>query len=383
MGMKRVIGAIAFLAVVALGGIFYQTNLLGPARSQTPAARPQGPVPVRVVTVLATPTPVQFDTIGSVQTIASVALKSRLDAVIDKVLVRDGQFVKAGDILFQLDSRSAEAQLHQAEAVLARDQSQLANAQRDVERYKPLVSKDFVSHQQFDTSSTAARVLEATVQADQASLENAKVLLSYYTIVAPIDGRVGMIAIKRGNSIKSNDVPLATVNQIQPIYVSFALPQNQLPELRAAMARGAVTVRVLPQGDKGAPVEGEIAFFENAIDTTSGTINVRGNFANDEQRLWPGEFVNVSVLVRMDADALVVPPAAIQVGQNGSYVFVIKDDNTAETRPVTVDRTVAGQVVISKGLSAGEKVAIDGLLRLTDGARVQIVADAKKPGDAS
>jgi membrane fusion protein, multidrug efflux system len=383
MGMKRVIGAIAFLAVVALGGIFYQTNLLGPARSQTPAARPQGPVPVRVATVAAKPTPMQFDTIGSVQTIASVALKSRLDAVIDKVLVRDGQFVKAGDILFQLDSRSAEAQLHQAEAVLARDQSQLANAQRDVERYKPLVSKDFVSHQQFDTSSTAARVLEATVQADQAALENAKVLLSYYTIVAPIDGRVGMIAIKRGNSIKSNDVPLATVNQIQPIYVSFALPQNQLPELRAAMARGAVTVQVLPQGDKGAPVEGEVAFFENAIDTTSGTINVRGNFANDEQRLWPGEFVNVSVLVRMDADALVVPPAAIQVGQIGSYVFVIKDDNTAETRPVTVDRTVAGQVVISKGLSAGEKVAIDGLLRLTDGARVQIVADAKKPGDAS
>jgi multidrug efflux system membrane fusion protein len=381
--MKRVIWAIASLAAVALGAIFYQADLLGPARSQTPAARPQGAVPVRVATVTAQPTPVQFDTIGSVQTIASVALKSRLDAVIDKVLVRDGQFVKAGDVLFQLDSRAAQAQVDQASAALARDQAQLQNAQRNIERDKTLVSKDFVSHQQFDTDSATGAALQATVQADQAAVENAKVLLSYYTIVAPIDGRVGMIAIKRGNSIKSNDVPLATVNQIQPIYVAFALPQNQLPELRTAMAVGPVAVRVLPQGDKGTPVEGAVAFFENAIDTTSGTINVRGTFSNDEERLWPGEFVNVSVLVRMDADALVVPPAAIQVGQNGSYVFVIKDDNTAETRPVTVDRTVAGQVVISKGLSAGEKVATDGLLRLTDGARVQIVADAKKPGDAS
>jgi multidrug efflux system membrane fusion protein len=381
--MKRVIWAVASLAAVALGSIFYQADLLGPARSQTPAARPQGAVPVRVATVVVKSTPVQFDTIGSVQTIASVALKSRLDAVIDQVMVRDGQFVKAGDVLFQLDSRAAQAQVDQAAATLARDQAQLQNAQRNIERDKTLVSKDFVSHQQFDTDSATGAALQATVQADQAALENAKVLLSYYTIVAPIDGRVGMIAIKRGNSIKSNDVPLATVNQIQPIYVSFALPQNQLPELRAAMAQGPVTVRVLPQGDKGTPIEGEVAFFENAIDTTSGTINVRGNFSNDEQRLWPGEFVNVSVQVRTDANALVVPPAAVQVGQNGSYVFVIKDDNTAETRPVTVDRTVAGQVVISKGLSAGEKVAIDGLLRLTDGARVQIVADAKKPDDAS
>ncbi len=382
--MKRVNWVIAIVAIGALGGFFDQADLLGPARSQTPAGRPQGAVPVRVATVAAKPTPVQFDTIGSVQTIASVALKSRLDAVIDQVLVHDGQFVKAGDVLFQLDSRAAHAQVDQATATLARDQAQLANAQRNIERDKPLVSKDFMSHQQFDTDSATGAALQATVQADQAALENAKVLLSYYTIVAPIDGRVGMIAIKRGNSLKSNDVPLATVNQIQPIYVSFALPQNQLPELRAAMALGPVTVRVLPQGDKGAPVEGKVAFFENAIDTTSGTINVRGTFANDEQRLWPGEFVNVSVLVRMDLEALIVPPAAIQVGQNGSYVFVIKDDNVAETRPVTVDRTVAGQVVIAKGLSAGEKVAVDGLLRLTDGARVQIAPDGpQKPGDAS
>ena len=382
--MKRIIGAIAVTAVLALGGMFYETALLGPAYSQTPGARPQGAIPVRVATVAVTPTPVEFDTIGSVQTIASVSIKSRLDAVIDKVLVEDGQFVKAGDVLFQLDSRAAKAQVDQAEATLARDQVQLANAQRNVERDKPLLTKDFVSHQQFDTDSATANALQATVLADQAQAENAKVLLSYYTIVSPFDGRVGMIAIKRGNSIKSNDVPLATINQIKPIYVSIALPQGNLPELRAAMAQGPVTVQVLPQGDKGTPVEGKIAFFDNAIDTTSGTINVRATFDNNEQRLWPGQFVNVSILVRTDQDALVVPPAAVQVGQNGTYVFVIKDDGTAETRPVTVDRTVAGKAVVSKGLRAGEKVVTDGQLRLADGARVQIVPDnGQKPGDAS
>ncbi len=382
--MKQLKWAVAGVAILAIGGLLGGSHWLSTADAQTASGRPQGPVPVRVAEAAVKPTPVEFDTIGTAQTIASVSVKSRLDAVIDKVLVQDGQFVKAGDVMFQLDSRAAEAQLHQAEATLARDQATFANAQRDVERYKPLVSKDFVSHQQFDTSTTTAKALEATVQADQAQVENAKVLLSYYTITAPIDGRVGMVAIKRGNSLKSNDLPLASINQIQPIYVSFALPQNQLPELRAAMKQDSVTVRVLPQGDKGAPVEGKVAFFDNSIDATSGTISVRATFSNDEQRLWPGQFVNVMVLVRTDADALVVPPAAIQVGQQGNYVFVIKDDNTAETRLVTVDRTVGGQAVISKGLSPGEKVAIDGQLRLNDGVRVQIVTgDAQKPRDAS
>ncbi len=382
--MKRVSWAIALTVVLALVGVSYQFNLLGPARSQTGAARPQGPVPVRVAKVAVKPTPVEFDTIGTVQTIASVAVKSRLDGFIDKVLVQDGQFVKAGDVMFQLDSRAAQAQVDQATATLARDQAQLANAERDVGRYKSLVSKDFVSRQQYDTSTTTATALQATVQADQAQLANAKILLSYYTIVAPIDGRVGMIAIKRGNSIKANDVPLATVNQIQPIYVSFALPQHDLPELRTAMAEGPVMVHVLAQGDKGEPVEGKVAFFDNAIDTTSGTIGVRASFANEHQRLWPGQFVNVSVLVRIDPDALVVPPTAVQVGQQGSYVFVVKSDNKAETRVVTVDRTVAGQAVISKGLTAGETVVIDGQLRLTEGTPVRILPEgAPKPGDAS
>ncbi|HXR86720.1 MAG TPA: efflux RND transporter periplasmic adaptor subunit [Stellaceae bacterium] len=381
--MRQVIWAGALLGVVAAGAVLHEIAAPDFAHSQQAAApRPQAGVPVRITTAVTKPTPVEFNTIGTVQTIASVSVKSRVDAVIDQVLVKDGQFVKAGDVLFQLDSRASQAALHQAEASLARDQVQLANAQRNANRSKSLIAKNFVSQQQFDTDSSTAAALEATVKADQAQVENAKVLLSYYTIVAPIEGRVGLISIKQGNSIKANDVPLASVNQIQPIYVSVALPQNNLPELRAAMAKGPVTVRVTPAGDKGEPISGKIAFFDNTIDSTSGTINVRSAFDNTDQRLWPGQFVNVSVVVRTDPNALVIAPAAIQAGQNGTYVFVIKDDNTAEARPVTVDRTVGGMVVISKGLSPGEKVVTDGQLRLSNGTRVQIVTDAPK-GDAS
>jgi multidrug efflux system membrane fusion protein len=381
--MRQVIWAGALFGVVAAGAVLYEIAAPDFAHSQqAPAPRPQAGVPVRITTVASKPTPVEFNTIGNVQTIASVSVKSRVDAVIDQVLVKDGQFVKAGDVLFQLDSRAAQAALHQAEASLARDQAQLANAQRNASRSKSLIAKNFVSQQQFDTDSSTAAALEATVKADQAQLENARVLLSYYTIVAPIEGRVGLISIKQGNSIKANDVPLASVNQIQPIYVSIALPQNNLPELRKAMAQGPVTVRVTPAGDKGEPITGKIAFFDNTIDATSGTINVRSTFDNTDQRLWPGQFVNVSVLVRTDPNALIITPAAIQAGQNGTYVFVIKDDNTAEARPVTVDRTVGGMAVVSKGLSPGEKVVTDGQLRLSNGTRVQIVTDAPK-GDAS
>lgn len=381
--MRQMIWAGALVGAVAAAAVLYEVAAPGAAHSQAAINRSFGNVPVRVATAVTKPTPVEFDTIGNVQTIASVAIKSRVDAVIDQVLVKDGQTVKAGDVLFKLDSRAAQAVVDQASATLARDQVQLANSSRNFGRDKQLLSKDFVSHQQYDNDSAAASALDATVKADQAQVENAKVLLSYYTIVAPIDGRVGLISIKRGNSIKSNDVPLATINQIQPIYVSFALPQNDLPELRGAMGQGPVTVRVLAQGDKGVPVEGKVAFFDNAIDATSGTINVRASFDNAEQRLWPGQSVNVSVVVRIDPDALVIPPSAIEVGQQGTYVFVVKDDNTAEIQPVTVDRTIAGMAVISKGLKAGERVATDGQLRLANGTHVQIVTDEPKPGSAS
>jgi membrane fusion protein, multidrug efflux system len=380
--MKRLWWAVAFVVLAALGGVAYQARL-EPARSQTPgAARGQGAVPVVIAAARIQATPVRIDTIGTAQTIANVTIKSRIDGYIDSVLIHDGQYVKAGDVMFRLDSRSAQAQVQQGQAQLARDQAQLENARRDVQRYAPLVAKDFVSHQQYDTSKTSATALEASVASDQAQLDNMKVLMSYDTIVAPIDGRVGMVTIKAGNSIKSNDLPLATINQIKPIYVGFNLPQGELPALRAAMSGGTVSVAVLPQGDTQAPIKGTVEFFDNTVDIPSGTIAVRAKFTNDDQRLWPGQFVNVSVTTRTDANAVVIPPAAVQVGQNGNYVFLIKEDNTAELRPVTIARTIDGNAVVGKGLAAGDRVVVDGAMRLSDGARVEVRSAAKEPKPA-
>jgi multidrug efflux system membrane fusion protein len=382
--MKRVLLAVAFMVLAGAGAVVYQT-WLAPARSQTPTGRPPASPPVIVATAAKQPTPVRIDTIGTVQVVANVVVKSRIDGYIDTVLIHDGQFVKTGDAMFRLDARAADAQVQQFAAQLARDQAQLENAMRDEKRYEPLMKKDFVSHQQYDTAVTAVDADKAAVAADMAQLQNAKVLLSYDTIVAPLDGRVGSIAIKAGNSIKSNDVPLATLNQIAPIYVNFNLAESELPALRRAMAEGPVQVAVRPQGDEGAAVVGAVAYFDNSVDTTSGTIAVRAKFANEDQRLWPGEFVNVSMTTRIDPDAIVVPPEAVQIGQNGDYVFVVKPDNTAEMRPVTVPRTIDGKSVVSKGLSPGERVVIDGQMRVSDGIHVDVrpaAAALKTPGES-
>jgi multidrug efflux system membrane fusion protein len=371
--MKRVTIAVAFLAVAAAGGIAYQTFVLKaaePLRAATPVAPA---VPVVIAPATRKPMPVRIEAIGTVQPIATVAVKSRVDGEIAEVKISDGQAVKAGDVLFVLDTRAAEAQLRQAEATLAKDRAQLENAKRDVGRYKPLTEKEFVSRQQLDTAQTNAAALEATVLADQAIIDTFKVQLTYYTIRSPLDGRVGTIALKTGNAVKAQDtISLVTINQIKPIYVSYAVPQRELPGIRAAAGAGTVPVQATVPGDPGAPATGKIFFFDNQIDPTTGTISLKAIFDNADERLWPGEFVNVSSTLRVEAEAVTVPSSAVQVGQNGSYVFVVKADNTVEMRPVTVNRTVGNESVISKGLNADERVVTDGQLRLTNGSRVEI-----------
>lgn len=371
--MNRVLLAIAFLVLLAGAGFAYRAYFVQQASSQTAREAHQPPaVPVLVAAVERQAVPVRLDAIGTVQTIASVGIKSRIDGQIAEVKVRDGQYVKAGEPLFQLDSRAATAQVHQAEAQLARDRAQLVNAKRDVDRFAPLVAKDFVSRQQYDTAVTTAQALDASVQADQAALENAKVQLSYYTITAPIDGRVGMVTLKAGNNVKANDVAFLTINQVKPIYVLFSVAESELPAIRAAMAAGPVAVSALPAGDKAPPAQGKLAFFDNAVDSATGTIALRGIFANEDEHLWPGEFVNVSLTLSVEPNALVVPQAAVQIGQNDRFVFVVKPDNTAEARKVTVSRTVDGKTVIASGLEPGERVVVDGQLRLSNGSRVEI-----------
>ncbi len=351
------------LIVAALGVAAIAYELFWPARIAPVGAPPA--VPVTVAAVARQPMPVRLDTIGTVQTIANVSVKSRIDGVITDVLIQDGQYVKAGDVMFKLDDRAAKAQLEQYQA-------QRDNAKADVARYKPLVGKEFISRQQYDTAVANQDMLQAQV-------DNFAAQLSYDTITAPIDGRVGTITIKTGNSIKANDVPLVTINQVTPIYVGFTLPQSELPGIREAMHNGDVAVTAIASGDSGAPVAGKIAFFDNTIDTNSGTIAVKAVFDNAQERLWPGEFVNVSVTERTDPDAITVPQAAVLIGQNTTYVYVIKDDSTAEMRPVKVARTVDGISVITDGLSPGERVATDGQLRLTTGSRVDVRSSSDKP----
>src|SRR5665213_314724 len=386
--MKRVWIAGAALLVLAGTGVVYQTLMASEARSQTRPATAGGPPPVPVVVALVKkqPVPVQFEAIGTVQTIAAVAIKSRVDGQIAQVLVKDGQAVKAGDPIMLIDPRLAQAQLDLVQAQLARDRAQQTNAYRDVGRYKPLAAKEFVSRQQFDTSTTTATAASASVRADQAQVESAQVQLSYYSIKAPLDGRIGYVSQKVGNNIKANDVPLATINQITPIYVSFPLPQANLPAVRKAMAEGVVGVKATPVGATAdRPEEGRLSFFENSIDAATGTILMRATFANPREELWPGQFCNVTVELSVQADAVTIPSVAVQIGQTGDYVYVITPDDTPRYRPVTVSRTLGGISIIAKGLSPGERVVTDGLLRITDGSRVAVrgAADAPKPDHAS
>jgi multidrug efflux system membrane fusion protein len=369
--MKRLF-ILLVAAAIAVGGYYY----LAPgssAQTKSAGSAPALPVPVVVAEATRKAMPVELSTIGRVQTVASVAVRSRIDGVITGVNVADGQEVKAGEILFTLDDRALQAALHQTQAALARDKAQLDNAKRDVDRIAPLAQRDFVSRQALDQARTNVAALEATVQSDQAQVEAAQVQLSYTAIRAPFAGRLGTISFKIGNSIKANDTTsLVTLNQIRPIYVSFSLPQTNFAAIQQAMAKHALGVDASVPGDPAAPLSGQVAYIENLIDPTTNTLSVKASFGNADNRLWPGQFVNVTMTLGVQPDAVVVPAEAVQAGQNTSFVYVVKEDSTVEARPVTIDRTVGAETVIATGVAAGDKVVVNGQLRLDNGTKVEI-----------
>ena len=347
-------------------------------RANAAVARP--PVPVNIDTVQRGAMPVRVDAVGVVQPMASVTLKTRIDAQIEKIFVPDGSQVKAGDILVKLDSRQIEAQIKQTEANIAKDQAAVEQAQRDAARTNELFGRGAGTQTKADDAVTQVAATKAVLAADQALLENQKVQLSWYTLSAPITGRVGTFNAKAGNIVRAGDNTvtgiIATIVQTSPIYVAFSIPQTVLGEVRDAIATGKSEVRATPQGSKRSAV-GKIAVLDNTIDAATGTIMVRALFDNADDVLWPGQLCNVRVTLRIDPDVISVPRTATQSGQQGNFVYIV-ENGVARSRKVNVGRFQDGRDVILDGLKGGETVVSDGALLLIDGSRVDIRKEASE-----
>lgn len=363
---------------VALGFLLV---LAGCAQKKA-AAVAQPVVPVSVVSVVQKTVPVQLRAIGNVEAYSTVSIKAQVSGELTAVHFREGQDVRKGDLLFNIDPRMFEAALRQAEANLARDIAQAENARVQAHRYARLFEEGVAPREQADQFRTAADALDASVQADKAAIENAKVQLQYCSIYSPIDGRTGSLMVHVGNLVKANDVPiLVVINQINPIYVNFAIPEQYLSQVKKYMAAGSMKVEAYVADDPKRPEQGTLSFVDNSVDTTTGTIRLKATFANQQRRLWPGQFVDVLLTLTAEPNAVVVPAQALQTGQSGQFVFVVKADNTVESRPVVAGRTVEGNTIVEKGLQPGETVVTDGQLRLVPGSKVRVKGEQETSRD--
>jgi len=342
------------------------------AVAQAPAGRriaPMRVVPVEVAKAVKQQVPLLLEALGNVTTIASVAIRTRIDSEVVAVHFADGAKVNAGDVLFTLDSRAIEAQIRQVEGNIARDRAQLDGAERDVRRYADLVAKGATPQVNLDNAITQVNIWRAALQADQAALESLKVQLSYCVIRAPISGRISSATAKVGSIVRQADAtPLATINQIAPIYASFAVPQHRLPDVRRALAAETATVEAIIAGER-ARSSGQVTMIENAVDPATGMVMIRATMPNTAELLWPGMLVTVRLTLGME-EAVLVPAAAVQVSQAGTFVFVVQN-GAAVVRPVKVARSFEQQSVIEAGLQGGEAVVVSGQLLLTNGTRVE------------
>jgi multidrug efflux system membrane fusion protein len=337
------------------------------------AARPQpAGAPVRIATVASRTMPVELQAIGNVEAISTVSIKAQISGQLMRVHFKEGDFVKKGQLLFTIDRAPFEAALRQAEGALARDEAQALNSKLDAERYQGLGKQGVASKQQVDAAAAAANAMAATVAADKAAVETAKINLEYTSIYSPINGRTGSVGVKEGNLVKANDVPiLVTINQIEPIYVGFAIPEQQLAELKQYSNTKSLKVDAAPQGSSQ-HFQGRLTFIDNSVDLTTGTIKLKATFDNAAHVLWPGQFADVKLTLKSQPNAVVVPTAALQTSQNGTYVYVVNQDLTAQPQPVKVGWNVGEDTVIASGLQPGQRVVTDGQLRLTPGAKVDI-----------
>ena len=358
------VAALALIGIAVLARGFWSGDGAA-ARSQRQAARV---VPVEVAKAERKKVPVRIDAIGTVTPIASVAIKARVDTAIMAVHFRDGAEVKKGDLLFTLDGRAIQAQIAQTEGAIARDQAQLDGAERDVKRYTDLVAKSATPVVNLDNARTQADVYRAAIKSDQGLLDNLKVQLSYCTIRAPITGRISAANVKVGNFVRQADTtPMATLNQMAPVYVTFTVPQKSLPEIRKALAAETASIEAIVPGDKQRAA-GQVSMIENTVDPATGMATVRATMPNENELLWPGTLVNTEMVLRTE-DAVVVPSTAVQVSQAGSFVFVVQN-GVAKVQHVTVERQVGTETVIAKGLNGDETVVTEGQLLLSNGTHV-------------
>ena len=370
-------------------------------KSEQAANKPRGEVvPVEVAAATRKDVPMQIKSIGNVEALSTVSVRSQIEGTLQRVYFTPGQEVKKGELLFMIDPRPLQAALNQAQAnlvkaiaavsqaqsIVARDHATAVNARIIAKRDATLVEQGVVSREEYDNAVSAAQAAEATVRADQSSVvtlqaavkaeqanvDNAKVQLGYTSIRAPLNGKTGNLAITAGNLIPANNpTPMVTITQSAPIYVTFSVPEQELPRIRQSSASSGFKTEVVIPGDEAHPAEGKLSLLDNTVDTSTGTIRLKATFDNSDQRLFPGQFVNVVLTLGIQQDATVVPAQAVQIGQDNSFVYVVKPDMTAEVRTVKTGATIDNNTVIEQGLQAGEQVVTDGQLRLVPGAKVQ------------
>jgi multidrug efflux system membrane fusion protein len=367
---KKVFSGIVVLAVVA-ATVFFIVQANRGSRAETQKSTPA--VPVTTAVVVSKTVPVRLYAIGNVEPYTTVAVKARVDGQLVSVHFKEGDEVRKGSVLFEIDPRPFAASLKQAQANLLKDKALLDRASQQEKRYKDLLGKNFISPDAYEQVRTNAETAAATVSADEAAIENSKLSLEYCTIRSPVTGYAGRIQIQQGNLVKANDTnPMVTINQVVPIYTSFSVPEQNIADVRRYQADGELKVAASFANSVHPPVAGRLSFVDNAADATTGTIKLKAEFPNTDKALWPGQFVNVVLTLHEQKDAIVTPSAAVQSGPTGEYVFVVKPDSTVELRNIKIARAEGEDTVVASGLQAGDQVVIIGQLRLAPGTKVNV-----------
>src|SRR5687768_13446932 len=387
--MKRLTMLIVFVVIGAIagGGYWYWTQQgsgataadAQPKKGKGKGKGGGGPITVKAAQAIVKPMPVLIEAVGTVEAEHSVQIRAQVSGVLQSVQFKEGDKVKAGQLLFQIDPRTFQAQYNQALAQLARDKAQLENAKAQQDRLAPLLKREFITRQEYDVAVTSAKSLEATVAADQAVAEQSRIQLSYARITAPIAGRTGTLAVKAGNLVQAAGAgaPLVTINTMDPILVSFSIPERQLEDVRRYQSDPNMRIEILSDRNSPPVAEGKLVFVDNTVTPQTGTVLLKTRVPNANEVIWPGQFVNVRIVLTVEPEAVVVPEAAVQPGQDGSFVYLIDENMKVKVQPVTVSRQLGADVVIASGIKAGDRVITEIPQALTPGATVQLGGESK------